>query len=1080
MDRLLEVAFSAYERKFYGIANRRQALQFDPVDAVVAGYPPLQTYGAYRINWRWQALGIGMNVFCNCAESALALVLTRSYLDREPNVKYGEENPPVLEAMLPGGATVNEMIRWLQRTQNLHFPVYEYEVARNRFHLLSGKPRQDNNAVVFLPSDPVNGLNVAHWTYTTVLPPLNEDEFAGFDAVVYSRFPVCGEILEQTVLWRAEVLPENSDVFEAQAAMGRACDCDWNLICEHEREFIQAAGTPGRRPNVLVKRITLDGARHVQGTELGSLRGSAWASMRTTRCRNAGMKLHMPGQKVVKQDWVSGLASVRMTGWLAKLYYMPGIMTTNDFAALTPAYETVIWPLRISLRQFLDEGQIEQTTWGSVGAFFKRGLMMVMEEDTQFVVPLEYVETTLDYGATEDLTIRLPRKDELISRLLLRKEVTKDTAFDIVRRMAAEERWDISVDQDELALWLDRVITVKGESTVKPIPSYCCWSCLKEKKTYRHLCKQCRQESISQPPPPLALWDTLVTHVGFRPLWSRDFVLPKIALKADVEVEDLYARKYIYGDFDQSLNVDQLVSRFRKQVAACTCRGYSRGPVFLSQEPKCFPRGSGTAALAFLVRLGVERVHEAVRWPFDQALRYLERKRHITELEPESWELFISHFSGEKRLKNEEGRREEAEGWAPQVGKPPDPTKYGPMVRVGMKGFAKPEKSYHYEFNPAPFLQDKATEKPRFICSPSPLILARIGRWTHAQTKWLAREFTWRDNLYYAGCSTPEELHLWLNRTIAEVPDPYTLVDDISAMDSNHSEESFRFHREVRHRQYPRIAEWIEAVYWGEEYIVVRVGNWRFRVGFVNASGVSDTSYKNSLMCLLIRCLAIAHAVFDLRGRSDDFVQWAMDTVVQTCCMAASGDDGLSRLPHFIGGVGIEQFSLERYSECWAWAGFSVKVSMVPPVRWRMATFLAMRPVWAGTRYEWAPEPARRMRGMFWQFDNSIHPIAWARGIATQVLQQARALPVLSDVCQWYLDNTTGAIANVEATNAYSPFFGSQMTGGQNARATHEFCLDYHVTEGDIERFKRTLQNTRDVLVNLDAFVLQRIYAEES
>lgn len=270
-------------------------------------------------------------------------------------------------------------------------------------------------------------------------------------------------------------------------------------------------------------------------------------------------------------------------------------------------------------------------------------------------------------------------------------------------------------------------------------------------------------------------------------------------------------------------------------------------------------------------------------------------------------------------------------------------------------------------------------------------------------------------------------------------------------------------------------------MYDGEQKLKIRVGQYTFEVEDVNASGVSDTSYKNSLLCLVIRAFAIVHALVDLMTLTQDQAAQWVNAVVRQCCMAASGDDGLVRLPEVINGVHIRKFSMARYQAAWAMAGFGIKVHLVPPTRWRMATFLAMRPVWAGQRYEWAPEPARRMRGMFWQIDNSQHPMAWGRGIATQVLQQARALPVLSDVCEWYLRNTRGPVStNVEATNRYSPFYGSVMSGGKTERSIAEFCLDYRVTVDDLKVFQNVLDMTADVLVNIDCFVLHRIYAEES
>jgi hypothetical protein len=325
----------------------------------------------------------------------------------------------------------------------------------------------------------------------------------------------------------------------------------------------------------------------------------------------------------------------------------------------------------------------------------------------------------------------------------------------------------------------------------------------------------------------------------------------------------------------------------------------------------------------------------------------------------------------------------------------------------------------------------------------------------------MARKFSWKKQLFYAGCANPEALNQWLNYTLAEIPEPWSLVDDITAIDANHSKESFAYHTRVREIQFPHINQWIAAAFLGEALLFIRAGNFRLLVEWVNASGVSDTSYKNSLICLFVRLLAIAHALIDLNSLSQEEVTRHVESVRRDVRISASGDDGLSRLGDVVAGINIYQFSMDRYKEAWSWAGFDVKVAMVPPNRWRMATYLAMRPVWAGTRYEWAPEPARRSRNMFWQFECPLHPVAWARGIASQVLSQARHVPFLRQICDWFLAVAKGPTAyegdHCRATHEYSAFYGLSSTGDMNSRAISEFCLDYHVSMDDIALFERIL-----------------------
>jgi hypothetical protein len=252
----------------------------------------------------------------------------------------------------------------------------------------------------------------------------------------------------------------------------------------------------------------------------------------------------------------------------------------------------------------------------------------------------------------------------------------------------------------------------------------------------------------------------------------------------------------------------------------------------------------------------------------------------------------------------------------------------------------------------------------------------------------------------------------------------------------------------------------------------------------VNGSGVPDTSYKNTSPCLPLRVLAIVHAIWCLPSLSVRMVADRYEEVAALIFTSAAGDDGLTRVPTEISGVSTSSPEFKkRYCEAWSFFGFNVKCSIVPPNRWRMATYLAQRPVWNGKEYEWAPEPARRLRGIFWQIDCPLHPMAWARGIATQLLQQARSLPVVSHICRWLLDRTYGPTILGDATavnHDYSPFKGAVSGGDINERSIAEFCVDYRVSREDLDRFVRQLDLVPSVLVNLNSFILDRIYAEES
>lgn len=1048
----LDLAFESFRALILPAAPQL----FDPIDHVVENYGPMS-------NDIWYALNCNLaGALATCAESVQVLAMWLVWAEENASkpVKERKEAPRMLESAAPNGLTVMQMVRRLQRIHLLHFPIYEYEVAGDHYNLLSGREREDGMAIVFVPVDLPNGFPVAHWTFGPVVghvePAIrNSLPTATTRYIIFSRLP----IVEPGVFWRAEVNKENQEEYSRQYSLGLACDCDWRLRCEHEVRHVPA----------LVGwnsvRITIDGARHVYGSQRGVIVRSYGPAIH--RVSETALSVCMGG----KQHVFEGMSVDLALRARSPFYGLTNWRSPNRYLNQTQVGVFDIGVYSVDCRTICNEDALFKMKLPSLHTMWVATMAATDRETLGRVVHLEWDVPDRPWAETEGLNLSLPRKTELLNRLALRNELSEDTVLDTVRRMAAEERWSIDVDRAEMRVWLKRVMTEVGKANMIPKPSAVqCWNCCKIKKTYRHMCKACRNESKVMAPERFPLADVQVAYVGFRPLWSVEFELPAFKLKPDVVIEFAKSKKVLYdGDHP---NLYDLLGYLKARAEPTSCRGYLRGPMFLSQEPTCFPRGDANAVRAFLVRLGSERLHEAKDWFY--GLCFAVVRHRLSVIEPETWAYFLSHFHGEKRVKNEEARRDECEGWSQQ-------TDVSGELKVPMKGFVKAEKGAAYELDSLGYVQvEKKTLKPRFICSPDPIVLARLGRWTHAQTKWLAREYHYKKNVFYAGCASPIELNEWLDMSLRSIPEPWTLVDDITAIDANHSEQSFRFHRRVRKIQFPHMDAWTAAAFVGEEKIRVRVGNYKCTVSDVNASGVSDTSYKNSLICIVVRSLAVLHGFMSIEAMSVVEVKEKLRLLERVIFATASGDDGLVRLPEVVLGVHISNFSMDRYRQVWSWAGFSVKASMIPPNRWRMATYLAMRPVWSGVRYEWAPEPARRMRGMFWQIDNAMHPVAWARGIATQILGCAKTVPVLSHVCHWFLQQTDGPVAQVEAINRYSPFSPLTCSGEYNDRAVREFCLDYHVTRDDIGRFERMLADVGGVLVNLDCHALRRIFAEES
>lgn len=999
--------------------------RFDLTDRVMAAYLPLQDLKFVMTAYN------GVRIINNCAESVLILALVKVWEDKNLK-KPANDREPLPAALLstcPQGLTVQQLIRRLEhmpRGSLKDFPVYLYDPQTGQFVLTSGKARPDMWSIVFVPADPAQGLPVAHWTFG---PIIHQDpagpQFPGY-ALIYTRLPIDAPL----AYWRAEVTKENLAHYTAKKHANLACDCEWWLECEHEKQWM--VQHPGSR------RISLNDGVAVGTTLMAQVVKGIHPQWRVTRGVRGTITVKTPSERI-------SITNAHSSGAKRRTGFNFAFWRQKRFVDLTPVATLDVSPVRLELFE-MDKRDV----FG-----FMPNVLSGCGQSFQRVVATQSELPDTNWAQHEDLTLKLPRQTELIARLACRRELTVDSILDTLRRMSAEEQWQVDITREELELWISRTTIEKGYSVPSPPHPSQCWTCRRKIKTYRHECKPCKQLRCSIPHDALTFWDGLVHTVGFVGLWSKEFTLPEAKLKDDVVLK--------YGKPGVEISPEQLKRICALKSGPTTCRGRNVGPIFENQVPTCFKKGPYTGALAFLVRLGVERVHRAqAQWYalLFQFFNWTLAGRSCV-LQPESDEEFLSHFSGEKLAKMQQARAELGEGWP---------------ARWSLNGFAKAEKSMNATLEHDDYLRDKPTEKPRLITAPDPTFLFVIGKWTHPQLKWLAATYTEVDHLYYAGCSNPHQLNTWLQHTLHAIADPWTVSDDITAIDSNHSEESFFFHTWVRHMQFPHISAVVEAMFQSEARVKVTLGLFKLLVEFVNASGVSDTSYKNSLLCLFIRAFAIAHAISPIP--QVDPIRWVVEVLNQVYT-AAAGDDGLTRLPDYVSNIHMSHFSEERYSEAWSWFGFSVKVKVIPPERWRLATFLAMRPVWAGNGYEWAPEPARRLRGLFWQLDNNMHPFAYGRGVATQVLVQSRALPVLSDICRWYLEVTPGPTGKIKQCE-YSMVSRLVSSGDVTERGISEFCEDYRLARSDLSSFTSLLGRVRDPLISLRHYVLHRIFEEES
>lgn len=757
--------------------------------------------------------------------------------------------------------------------------------------------------------------------------------------------------------------------------------------------------------------------------------------------------------------------------------------------------------------------------------------------------------------------LNIPDLTEISTRLAMRAEVDEATARHVIsNHMRRHDAFGNYVARPAMEAYVQRLLTTPARTPPGPPalpPNTHCWSCSRRDKTLRHLCRQCR--GLAKLP---AYWRPLISRTYrfhaepaiFRPIFSAVVSHPHPAYKAahyhiDDHTGQLFVhrmrnpreaphlswrqrgeRVYAAQEFDQAVN---FWDHFHTTERIVSARGLSCGPIIQGYEPSCFVRGDSTAAAAYLIRNLAERPHwhdapdraALGFWNFAylflDALEYVTRIERpgadavgIIELQPSDTAAWLAQLDdSRKRAEAEQALAEIARGDWPEIKRikasvypvdsTPDRACKITVPSLLFKGFTKAEKTCMVEWTrDCSLWVDKRPMKPRFICVPGTLALVVLGRYTHRQTKWLTEVFPVTSPLFYAGCSEPAELRGWLNTSLARYPNPMCVIDDISAMDANHCPDSFRFHNRVRARQFPFLPPDVDELYRAIEHVTVKIGQYSGAVSHINPSGVPDTSYKNSLMAVLIRWMAFAHASFDLfvvdrvarDGADDLLVNFRLRPGLNTAAaislmraalshfvMAASGDDGLIYTTHEVATRPVGSPSwLAAYTMVWNASGFNIKVDV--STNFRLATFLANRPVYSSAGfYEWAPEPARRLKSLFWMFDKNHHPVAWARGVASQVVTMARHAPVLSDICVWYLRRTTGPIVKEPAEfHRYNPMWSNKAIGHACERTLEEFCHDYKIPLPEYQAFLAWLDSLPHPFLSLNCFVLERILDAES
>lgn len=647
----------------------------------------------------------------------------------------------------------------------------------------------------------------------------------------------------------------------------------------------------------------------------------------------------------------------------------------------------------------------------------------------------------------------------------------------LVRRLGHELRAQQVLTAYEIDMWVERNVTQEASAPIPALPVGHCACCLQKRRLRHCVCYDCRERARN----PL-LWEAvtpyMVTHVGMMPIFSS---LPRVDLTVFRGWRTVGRSPSFAGQTFTTLR--SLVTAMAKHYPSqATRRGRLCGPMFLGLMPTCYERGDFMTCIAVAVRLAMlapEHEHDenGVLYNFMDEYGCLFEAwcrlfpQHNVPLEPWTREHVLAHQrSTAKRLLLERSYADLDAGMCAPISE-----------LFTVKSFVKAEKHFAHEYDTYT-VKHKAKNVPRCINPVHPHVNALLAPYTLPTSKQLNRTFDCQSNIFYASGAKPEEINVFLNRAVSV--HRYVLEDDVAMMDASHSEGSFRFQEMVLKALWPNMCEVIRDYLARTRHGQIRTGRLRALVHFVNLSGVPLTSWSNTIICIIIRIYALARA-YRVVESLVTFSLW-VDLVCQlidAIFTAAAGDDGITFLPEEYNGVRTEdaQF-LARYSAAWAECGFSVpasKIRLFTPANWRLSTFLAMRPVWSGVQYEYGVEVARRMRSMFWQIDNEMHPIAWGRGIASSLLTASRHVPVVREICDWYLARTSGAINEISFTNIYSTFYGYSVTGDVNSRGLGEFLSDYGIKAEEYADFRQMLCRIHDPLVNLWHPVLEKVFALE-
>lgn len=1059
-------------------------------DPVVLAHPFLQTFPSIAI----QGFACPRNVL-TCAY----WLVTGNYFP----VPIG--HAITLPAML---RMIEAYVRDFPVATLLHNPVAP--LASTIVHI-SGTLRSDGYLVLFVP--PIPGLvPMAHFCFIQRLlvdgPPLAPNQ----RYVLFSEIP----LMDNNVYWHATV---PSAIYQAMRSQGRACLCkrrclhepaafrscptmafDPTFGCDYHIQILSHLPPYSTGPRNTIAYTCMDGTYLVQenatGRDFAETHPSfelqiSQVQVRVVNCQHmqSPVRLRVTGYSLVasmagiafqhlrsspRASFTQNVVS-KLRSRLSTYFHIPSFRTVIDSAFSQKFVNTFLTPVVPKFLMTTDRSRflsniLPRVYYGSLvlgavvsGIWF---LSELLKPSRTLAPPLPFSRNWMP----PSMAI-MPYAAALKNRLAA-GPVDASLLRAALRRYAHEHRHEHLLNPIEVEAWIEAVATSEGRMLVPQVPVGHCATCKKKASLRKRQCLRCRKFPVPRFQLPL-----LTKWVGMLPLYSVHPKIPEgVAFRVDViahykgfPIESTDDAKFVYDTNPPPLTV---------------C-GRLCGPMFVGHNVNCYPRGIETTIMAFAARVGVPvaNVPAPMFWAALTDFVIQNYLNHPFDVVPMTEQQVLDHQKDPaKRRKLQNCYTEMDNGMFPT---------FKELSRFG--AFSKLEK--HVSFTYAdPFcpglLFRKPKLAPRLINSPHPHVNARMAPKTIPVLKWLKALLHEKYHIFYAGCSTPVELNDWLNDAIQT--SLWALEDDVSMMDASHTADSQDFamamiKKLLSNRDFLDLRDLLLLC----RKLRISQSGFKASADDINASGVPLTSFLNSITTAFVRLNAIVYAYTSLSVHTADMTAYlkAWSDIVGLIRMAVSGDDGGVFVPeHYHGVRCFTPEWMERYIEAWTWSGFDVgpsKIKTHSPESWRLFTFLAMRPVWSGERYEFGVEISRRMKTMFWMLDKKMHPTAWARGVATSLLQASHHVPVVRDICWWFLEATKGAVTHVtfdpisEFTNVDSTFYQYEIQGRFNSRGYSEFLDDYHIEHAEYLDFQDMLSALADVHVNLDHIVLRKILSLE-